>query len=109
MRQFFFVLASAEIHQRWIRLASSPSGGGRRFSIPAGVELPYFQHYGHGYIERHPSDWIQRTFDEFWQHEQRASTPSRKDDALRHRLADEWIGKQITYHENREGFTASGS
>ena len=98
----FFVLRLREFHERWIsyrflaeRLRSA------RFLIPAGVDFPIFSTTVTAYIERHPSDWIQRTFDEFWQHERRKHAEP-KDDALRHRLADEWIGKQITYHENRE-------
>jgi hypothetical protein len=101
----FLVMHRGEFHDRWVsyrflaeRLRSA------RYLMPAGVDFRLFRPTVTAYIERHPSDWIQRTFDEFWQSEaqhRHKNTPETIDDALKRRLGDEWIGSQICYHKKR--------
>jgi hypothetical protein len=101
----FLVMHERHFHDRWIsyrflaeRLRSA------RYLIPAGVDFVLLRTTVTAYIERHPSDWIERTFYEFWQGERKRRkepAPEMDDEALKQRLADEWIGKQISYHQKR--------
>jgi SMODS and SLOG-associating 2TM effector domain 1 len=111
----FLVLNRGEFHDRWIsyrflaeRLRSA------RFLIPAGVDFPRPRPTVTAYVERDPSNWIQRTFDEFsvsereqWHHKRRRERGEKTrnqladEAALKRRLADQWIGAQISYHGQR--------
>ena len=101
----FVIVRELEFHDRWIsyrflaeRLRSA------RFLIPAGVDLQLPRTTVAAYIERHPSDWVQRAFDEFWHGDQRREQRKRHETnvvALKRRLADDWIGDQIRYHQKR--------
>jgi SMODS and SLOG-associating 2TM effector domain 1 len=101
----FVILRELEFHDRWIsyrflaeRLRSA------RFLIPAGVNLQLPRTTVAAYIERHPSDWVQRAFDEFWHGDRRREQRKRHETdvvTLKRRLADDWIGDQIRYHQKR--------
>jgi SMODS and SLOG-associating 2TM effector domain 1 len=110
----FFILRKREFHDRWIsyrllaeRLRSA------RYLIPAGVDFTAGVDFPAGsdvqllsstvtaYIEQHPSDWIQRAYDEFRRgarQRRQENAVKTDDDALKRRLSDEWIGRQIAYH-----------
>jgi hypothetical protein len=113
----FLVLHRRKFHDRWISYRSlAERMRSARFLLPAGVDFPLFTPTVTAYIERHPADWIQRAFDEFWQDQRRRRreslrkresqrgrerAPETHDDALKQRLADTWIGSQIDYHKER--------
>lgn len=103
----FYGVRRYEFHDRWITYRFLAEWlRSARFLIPAGVSYGQLKTTVTAHMTQHPSDWIQRAFDGFWEDDRcrgkrNENAPKTDEEAMRRRLADEWIGKQITYHQQR--------
>jgi hypothetical protein len=95
------IVRSGGFHRRWLsyrvlaeRLRSA------HYLAPTGVDFRRQARLEAVYVGDRPEDWLMRAFEEVW--DRRPAAPKLDEgalDALKHQLADEWIGVQIQYHK----------
>jgi SMODS and SLOG-associating 2TM effector domain 1 len=101
-----FVLAHRlGLHRRWLsyRLLAERFRSAY-FMAPTGIDFRRTAGLETVFVERRSADWPLRAFEEVWDSRPgavgRPRTLSDEEiDSLKPRLADEWIGRQIAYHE----------
>lgn len=102
----FLALRSGGFHRRWLscrvlaeRLRSA------YYLAPLGVDFRRTAGLEGVYVERHSEDWVLRAFVEVWNRRPRASPGTRLGGdeltQVKRRLAEEWIGGQIRFHQVR--------
>lgn len=98
------VVRRYEFHRRWLsyrvlaeRLRSA------YFLAPTGADFRRQARLETVYAGSESTGWLMRAFEEVWDRRPRARPPTELDEnelkALRARLAEDWIGQQIEYHE----------
>ena len=93
------------LHRRWLsyRLLAERLRTAY-FIAPTGIDFRRTGGLEAVFVEGRSADWLLRAFEEVWDSRPHAVGPPRTPspdeiDGLRHRLADEWVGGQIEYHE----------
>jgi hypothetical protein len=93
------------LHRRWLsyRLLAERFRSAY-FMAPTGIDFRRSAGLEAVFVERRSADWPLRGFEEVWDSRPNAvgrpRLPSEKEvDGLKLRLAEEWIGGQIAYHE----------
>ena len=99
----FVAVHYAGLHSRWLSYRVLAERFRSVFFIaPVGIDFRRTAGLETVFVERRSADWLQRAFEEVW--ESRRTVPGRGPysttnyEALRQRLADDWIGSQIAYH-----------
>ena len=77
------------------------------FIAPTGIDFRRTGGLEAVFVEGRSADWLLRAFEEVWDSRPNATGPPRTPslgeiDGLKHRLADDWVGKQIDYHEGAQ-------
>ena len=95
----FVLVHLAGLHRRWLSYRLLAERFRSAFFIaPVGVDFQRTAGLDAVFVERRSADWLQRGFEEVWESRPHRDTPPGIE-TLRHRLADSWIGGQISYHE----------
>jgi hypothetical protein len=94
----FVLVHLAGLHRRWLSYRLLAERFRSAFFIaPVGVDFQRAAGLEAVFVERRSADWLQRGFEEIWESRPSAAMPP-EIEALRRRLADDWIGSQISYH-----------
>lgn len=94
----FALVHSAGIHRRWLSYRLLAERFRSAFFIaPVGIDFRRTAGLETVFVERRSADWLQRAFEEVWE-SRPAPARAIETAALRRRLADSWIGGQISYH-----------
>jgi hypothetical protein len=99
-----FIVRSAGFHRRWLsyrvlaeRLRSA------YYLAPTGVDFRRQARLEAVYLGDRSEDWLMRAFEEVWDRRPKVAGPDQFDgrrlDELKRGLAEDWIGRQIRYHE----------
>ena len=91
------------LHRRWLSYRLLAERFRSAFFIaPVGIDFRRTAGLETVFVERRSADWLQRAFEEVWESRRivpgRGPHPTTGHDALRQRLAEDWIGGQIAYH-----------
>ncbi|MGC1815854.1 MAG: hypothetical protein WA696_17085 [Solirubrobacterales bacterium] len=99
-----FIVRSVGFHRRWLsyrvlaeRLRSA------YYLAPTGVDFRRQARLEAVYVGDRSEDWLMRAFEEVWDRRPRVARPEeltgRHLEELKRSLAEDWIGRQIRYHE----------
>jgi hypothetical protein len=94
----FVLVHLAGLHRRWLSYRLLAERFRSAFFIaPVGIDFQRGAGLEAAFVERRSADWLQRGVEEVWESRPREPTPLDME-TLRRRLADRWIGSQISYH-----------
>lgn len=101
----FLLMHRGAFHRRWISYRFlAERFRSARFLSSVGIGFRRATTFGAVYVERHSSDWLLRAFEQLWQQKHRHRTQTKPElpfEILRDKLADKWIGAQISFHARR--------
>jgi hypothetical protein len=94
----FLLVHLAGLHRRWLSYRLLAERFRTAFFIaPVDIDFQRAAGLEAVFVERRSADWLQRGFEEVWESRPPVRAPPDLE-ALRRRLADDWIGSQISYH-----------